>query len=83
MKKNDTTFKKTVSVIGLICGIAYFVLSGFNLFDLTEIPKVFLFPLSSTYLASLGFTLKDRKIAKWFYLLAAAYFLLALLYLIF
>ena len=28
MKKNDTTFKNTVSVIGLICGIAYFVLSG-------------------------------------------------------
>lgn len=92
MKWNEmTTIRKVVCVVGWICGISYLILSFFDLiilsfFDLTNlptIPKAALCPLFGIYWLCMGINLKSRKLAIMYYILAAAWFLLSLLHLLF
>ncbi len=84
MKWNEmTTVRKAVCVVGCICGISYLVLSFFDLTNLPTIPKAALFPLFGIYWLCMGINLKSRKLAIVFYIIAAAWFLLSLLHLLF
>ena len=82
MKWNEmTTARKAVFVVGWICGIAYLVLSIFELTNLPTIPKAAWNPLFGIYWLCQGINLKSRKHKIMYYIIAAAWFLLCLLYL--
>ncbi len=84
MKWNEmTTVQKILYVIGLICGLSYFVLSFLDLFDLLPIPKGALYLLFSVFWLNLGIIQKVKKHAILGYILAAAYAVLALCYFFF
>ncbi len=84
MKWNEmTTIKKIISVIGWICGFVFFILSLIDLFDLLQISEAIKLPLFSAFWVSMGINQSNEKLAKWYYIVAAGYALLALLYIFF
>ena len=84
MKWDDmTTVQKIIYVIGWIGGLSYFILTTCEIFDLFSIPKAITFPLFSAFWVCMGMTQSDKKLAKWYYVLAAGYVLLTLLYIFF
>ena len=81
MKWNEmTTVRKVVCVVGWICGISYFVLTFFDLTNLPTIPKAALYPLFGIFWLCQGINLESRKKAIMYYIFAATWFLLSLLY---
>ncbi len=79
MKWNEmSTTQKILTVIGWICGIAYLVLSFPELRSYLSIPKAALYPLFGVFWLCLGIVQKDQKFAKWYYVLATAWFALSL-----
>ncbi len=81
MKWNEmTTVQRVIYVVGLISGFSYLVLSALDLFGLLPISKGILFPLFSVFWLNLGMIQKVKKNAIWYYILAAVYVVIALLY---
>ena len=84
MKWNEMTMvQRVIYVIGLISGFSYLFLSALDLFDLLPISKGVLFPLFSVFWLNLGMIQKVKKIAILYYIIAAGYFVLSLLYIFF
>ena len=84
MKWSEMTLvQKIICVIGWICAFMYFILMAIDLFGLLPIHKGIAFPLSAVYWVNMGILLRNNKLAKWCYILAAAKILLALLYIFF
>lgn len=76
MKWNEmTATKKSIYVIGLICGISFLILEFLDLCGMLTIP------LFSIYLLTQAIIQNNKKYAITYYLLSAGYVLLALLYL--
>ena len=84
MKWNEMTMvQRVICVIGLISCFSYLFLSALDLFDLLPISKSVLFPLFSVFWLNLGMIQKVKKIAIWYYIIAAGYVVLSLLYIFF
>ena len=81
MKRNEmTTVQKIMSTVGWICGIVFIILTGIDLFAPLPIPKAATFPLYSVFWVGMGITQSSKKVARWYYGLAAGFVFLALLY---
>lgn len=80
--KEMSNVKKIICVIGYIGGLSYFILTTCDIFDLFETPKEIAFPLFSAFWVSFGIQ-SNEKHARWYYVLAVGYALLALLYIFF
>ena len=81
MKWNEMTMvQRVIYVIGLISGFSYLFLSALDLFDVLPISKGVLFPLFSVFWLHLGVIRKDKISAICYYIIAAGYVVLSLLY---
>ena len=84
MKWNEmTTVQKIMSVVGWICGIVFIILTVIDLFAPLPIPKAAIFSLYAVFWVGMGITQSSRKLAKWYYGIAAGFAFLALLYIFF
>ena len=78
MKWNEMTIiQKILFAIGWICGIVYIVLSFPALRSYLSIPKAALYPFFGVFWLCLGIVQKDKKFAKWYYVLAVVWFALS------
>lgn len=81
MKWNKQAFvQKVLPVIGYICGVAFLVLSAFELCDIQIVPKAVGYALFGVFYLTQGPIQESRKRKIWTYILAALWFLLAVMW---
>lgn len=70
-----STVKKILFVISLISGVAYFILTLLDIFNVWAVPKAISPALLGTFWICGGFLQKNKKLAIAYYILGAAWFL--------